>query len=199
MQTYLKNFRESGLAACQTDAREIAEALDIDMTLPEKRQRKTSQQFLYEGRDQTQSTPEESFRRDFFLPSVDTTAIGSLNDRFCKLEDVYAMYNFLFSKENMREAMHSEQFEDNRKKLERALHDMHSEDLVMEVRAAVHTFPDHSSISPSDMLDYIFKEQLLDLYGNLCRRVNTSQETYPIQAAQFVSLYRILSLTEFLN
>ncbi len=37
----------------------------------------------------------------------------------------------------------------------------------MEVRAAVHTFPDHVSTSPRDMLDYIYKEQLLDLYGNL--------------------------------
>jgi len=37
----------------------------------------------------------------------------------------------------------------------------------MEIRAAVHTFPDHSSSSPSDMLDYIYKEQLLDLNGNL--------------------------------
>lgn len=65
VQTYLNNFRESGLSACQMDAREIAEALDIDMTLPEKRQRKTSRQFLYEGRDQTKSTPEESFKRIF--------------------------------------------------------------------------------------------------------------------------------------
>lgn len=42
MRTYLNNFRVSGLAACQTDARGITEALDIDITLPEKRQRKIS-------------------------------------------------------------------------------------------------------------------------------------------------------------
>ncbi len=65
VQTYLNNFRESRFSACQTDAREMAEALDVDMTLPEKRQRKTTRQFLCEGRDQTQSTPEESFRRSF--------------------------------------------------------------------------------------------------------------------------------------
>lgn len=79
VQTYLNDFRESGLYACQTDVREIAEALDIEMMLPEKRQQKTSRQFLYEGRDQTQSTPEESFTRKFFLPLF-YTAIGSLND-----------------------------------------------------------------------------------------------------------------------
>lgn len=126
-----------------------------------------SWQFLYEGRDQTQSTQEESFRREFFLPLVDT-AIGSLNDRFSKLEDFYALYGFLFSKDNMREAMrNSGQLEENCKKLERALHDIHSENLVMEIMAAVHTFPDQASTSPRVMLDYIYKEQLLDLYGNL--------------------------------
>lgn len=41
----------------------------------------------------------------------------------------------------MKVAMHNGQLEDNCKKLERALHDMHSEDLVMEVRAAVIPFP----------------------------------------------------------
>lgn len=70
VQTYLNDFRESGLYACQTDVREIAEALDIEMMLPEKRQQKTSRQFLYEGRDQTQSTPEESFTRKFFFALV---------------------------------------------------------------------------------------------------------------------------------
>lgn len=40
--------------------------------------------------------------------------------------------------------------------------DMHSEDLFMEVKAAVHiysTFPDHA-YTPRDMLDYICKEKL---------------------------------------
>lgn len=42
VQAYLNNSRVSGLAACQTDARGITEALDIDITLPQKRQRKIS-------------------------------------------------------------------------------------------------------------------------------------------------------------
>lgn len=99
VQTYLNNFRESGLSACQMDAREIAEALDIDMTLPEKRQRKTSRQFLYEGRDQNplHNPLQKSLSREFFLPLVDT-AIGSLNDRFCKLQEFYALYSFFVLK-----------------------------------------------------------------------------------------------------
>lgn len=41
----------------------------------------------------------------------------------------------------------------------------------MEVRGAVHTFPGRASAAHRDMLDYIYKEQLLDLYGNLSIRL----------------------------
>ncbi|MBN3271064.1 ZMYM5 protein, partial [Polyodon spathula] len=44
--------------------------------------------------------------------------------------------------------------------------DIDSQDLVLEVRAAVIVFPGHIS-SSAEMLDYIYKENLLELYGNL--------------------------------
>lgn len=53
------------------------------------------------------------------------------------------------------------------KNLEKTLHDVDSEDLVLEIRAVIHTFPDSVASSPGRMLDYIYREQLLDLYGNL--------------------------------
>lgn len=34
------------------------------------------------------------------------------------------------------------------------------------MRAAVHVFPDHIS-TPAEMLDYIYKDNILELYGNL--------------------------------
>ena len=40
VREYLENFRENGLASCQTDATDIAVNLDVEMNLPEKRQRK---------------------------------------------------------------------------------------------------------------------------------------------------------------
>ncbi|CAJ1059664.1 zinc finger MYM-type protein 1-like [Xyrichtys novacula] len=98
VRTYLENARESGLAAAQSDATKIAESLEIDRTFPAKRQRKTTKQFLYEGREESQSTPDEQFKREFFLPLVDT-ALTSLTDRFSKMEDVFGLYGFLFSKE----------------------------------------------------------------------------------------------------
>lgn len=52
-------------------------------------------------------------------------------------------------------------------KLEKILHNVDSEDLVLEVRAAYHSIPDHASSYPREMLDYIDKEQFLDLHGKL--------------------------------
>lgn len=68
VRKYLEQFRLNGLAASKTDTKEIAEALKLQMTFPEKRQRKTTQQFLYESRAETQSIPEEHFNRDFSSP-----------------------------------------------------------------------------------------------------------------------------------
>lgn len=94
------------------------------------------------------------------------TALSSLNDRFSKHENVYDLYGFLFSKEEMMDTIQSDTLGQKCRKLERNLHDLDAEDLILEVRATYHAFPDNVS-SPREMLDYIYKEQLLDLYGNL--------------------------------
>lgn len=165
VRAFLEDFRQNGLVASETDAREIAEALDIERIFPAKRKRKTTRQFLYEGQEETQSSPEEHFRRDFFLPLVDT-ALCSLNDRFNKLANVFDLYGFLFSKEEMNNTIQNGTLEQKCRKLEQELHDLDADDLILEVRAAYNAFPDDVS-SPREMLDYIYKEQLLDLYANL--------------------------------
>ncbi|CAH2297241.1 Hypothetical predicted protein, partial [Pelobates cultripes] len=57
VKDYLEDFRENGIASCQTD---------------HVKHVKKKRQSLYEGTDET-------FRRDFFLPMVDT-ALRSLSD-----------------------------------------------------------------------------------------------------------------------
>lgn len=47
--------RENGLASCQTDTTDIAENLDMEISLPEKRQPKKKIQFLYEWQRKFQS------------------------------------------------------------------------------------------------------------------------------------------------
>lgn len=39
-------------------------------------------------------------------------------------------------------------------------------DMILEVRAAVHVFPNHIS-TPDEILNYIYRENLLELHGNL--------------------------------
>ncbi|CAH2277611.1 zinc finger MYM-type 1-like, partial [Pelobates cultripes] len=116
VKDYLEDFRENGIASCQTGAKDIAENLHMEMTLPEKRQRKKKRQSLYEGTEDTQSTPVETFRRDFFLPMVDT-ALSSLSDRFSRLKGVYDLYDFLFSKDNMKQTIKNGKLHERCKKL----------------------------------------------------------------------------------
>lgn len=44
------------------------------------------------------------------------TALTSLNERFSRLEDVYSLYGFLFSKEEMSDAIQSDTLTEKCKK-----------------------------------------------------------------------------------
>lgn len=67
----------------------------------------------------------------------------------------------------MKKAVQEGTLEESCKKLEQTLGDIDSQDMILEVRAAVfYVFPDHIS-TPAEILDYIYKENLLELYGNL--------------------------------
>ena len=105
------------------------------MTLPEKR---TKGQFLYEDREETLSAPDELFNRELFPPVVDI-AFSSITTRFSKMEDIYNLYGFNFSKEEMTEAIKSGRLEKQCLNLEKTMDDIDGEEMVMEVRAAVHT------------------------------------------------------------
>ena len=51
-------------------------------------------------------------------------------------------------------------------KLEQKMDDVDAEDLKIEVKSAVRSFPTHISF-PSEMLVYIYKESILDVHPNL--------------------------------
>ncbi len=71
----------------------------------------------------------------------------------------FSLFGFLYSADNMKKAV-QEALDEPCKKLEQALGDIDSQDMILEVRAAVHVFPDHIS-TPAEMLDYIYKENLM--------------------------------------
>lgn len=118
--------------------REKLRELRIEMKLPEARKRKTARQLLYEGREETQSTPEELFNREFFLPLVDT-ALSSLNDRFTQMERFFALYWFLYSVDNMKKAVQDATLGLSYRNMEIKTNDVDGEDLELEIRAVVST------------------------------------------------------------
>lgn len=162
---FLQEFREDGFNTAKAKAREIAERLELEMSWPEVRQRRTTKQFKYEGREQTQSTAEEIDKRDFYLPLIDT-ALTALKERFSHMETFFELYGFLYSADNMRSTEKEGKLDECCHRLEQTMEDIDAEELKLEVKGAVRSFPTHVS-SPSEMLNYIYKENILDLYPNM--------------------------------
>lgn len=107
---------------------------------------------------------------------------------------MYALYDFLFTKDNMRDTIKRRKLHERCKKVEQALHDVDAEDLELEINSAVYTFPDDVSSCPLKMLNYIYSEKLLDLYSNLSIALRLLL-TLPVSVASgersFSSLKRI--------
>ncbi|XP_065650643.1 uncharacterized protein LOC136078769 [Hydra vulgaris] len=137
---YLEDFRENGFNAAKTDAKEIAETLEVEMSWPEERQKTAKRQFVYEGREETLSTPEERFKRNFFLHLVDT-AIVTLRERFFHLQGFFDLYGFLYSTESLRNTVQEGKLGECCHRLEEAMGDVDAEDLKMEVMGAFRSFP----------------------------------------------------------
>ncbi len=165
VKEFLQEFRNHGFNSAKTDAREIAEKLEMEMSWPEVRQRRKTKQFEYEGTEHTQSTAEELFKREVFLPLIDT-ALVTIEDRFSNMEIFFKLYGFLYSIEIMRSTENEGKLNKCCQRLEQKLDDIDAEDLKLEVKGAVRSFPTHIS-SPIEMLDYIYKENILDIYPNL--------------------------------
>lgn len=125
------------------------------MKLPEERQQKTTCRFLYEGREETESTPEERFNREFFLPLVDT-ALSSLNDRFTHMECFFALYGFLYSVDNMKKAAQEETLGLSCRNMEIKTEDVDGEDLELETRSRIST--------PTEMFEYIYTRKTSLIY-----------------------------------
>ena len=162
---FLQEFRETGFNSVKTDAREIAEEIEVEMCWPEVRKRRTKIQFEYEGGEETQGTAEEIFKREVFLPLVDT-ALVTVKERFSHMETFFQLYGFLYSKDLMIIAKEAGRLGECCHKLEQATEDVEAQDLRLEVEGAVQSFPTDIS-TPSEMLNHIYKEDIVDVYPNL--------------------------------
>lgn len=81
------------------------------------------------------------------------------------MESFYKLYGFLYSHDNMRITDQEGKLDECCQRLEQTMHDIDAEDLKMEVKAAISAFPTYAS--PHEMLDHIYKENILDIYPNL--------------------------------
>lgn len=163
---FLQDFRVNGLNAAKIDARELAEKIgEVEIIWPDVRQKKTKRQFDYEGTEETTSTAEERFRREFFLHLVDIALIMT-RERFSYMENFFNLYGFLYSTETMKSTVQAGNLDECCNRFEKAMEDVDAGDLTMEITGAVRSFPPHIS-SPLEVLSYIYKENLLDLYPNL--------------------------------
>lgn len=162
---FLQDFREHGFNAAKIDAREIAEKIEVEMIWPDVRQKKTKRQFDYEGREESTSTAEEHFRREFFLHLVDT-ALVKTRERFSYMENFFKLYGFLYSTDVMKSTVQAGNLDECCRRFEKTMEDVDAGDLKMEITGAVRSFPPHIS-SPLEVLSYIYKENILDLYPNL--------------------------------
>lgn len=126
--------------------------------------KKTKRQFDYEGTEETTSNAEEHFRREFFLHLFDT-ALVKTRERFSYMEN-FKLYGFLYSADIRKSTVQAGNLDECCNRFEKAMEDVDAGDLKMEITGAVRSFPPHIS-SPLEVLNYIYKDNLLDLYPNL--------------------------------
>ncbi|KAA0722918.1 Calsequestrin-1 Aspartactin [Triplophysa tibetana] len=129
---FLQDFREHGFNAAKIDAREIAEKIEVEMIWPDVRQKKTKRQFDYEGREETTSTAEEHFRREFFLHLVDT-ALVKTRERFSYMENFFKLYGFLYSTDVMKSTVQAGNLDECCRRFEKTMEDVDAGDLKMEI------------------------------------------------------------------
>lgn len=100
VKTFLENMRsENELNSVITDAKELAEKLEIDLEFSDEvvvRPRKIKRQFSYEGKDEPVKSGKESFKSKLFFVVLDTAIIDSLSERFEQMENHSKHFEFLY-------------------------------------------------------------------------------------------------------
>ena len=123
--------------------------------------------FTYESNETlADETPEFHFRRQVFYPLIDA-AITSLRERFAQLERFNNLFGFLCSVPNMQATVTANSLDLCCQTLMQMMGDIDAGDLSKEINIAVHSIPTTCAHSPLAILDYIYKENLVDVYPNL--------------------------------
>ena len=92
---WLKSYRDTGFDDALIDARELAEALEVEPVFQHKRMRKKARLFGYESAHEPISDPKTEFRVSFFNQVVDKD-LQSLRPRLMQLKEHYNLFGFLY-------------------------------------------------------------------------------------------------------
>ena len=67
---FVNSYRDIGYASAVLVAKQIGESIDVEPVFADPpRKRSKKRMFEYEGRDELRASPEEVFKRDFFILS----------------------------------------------------------------------------------------------------------------------------------
>lgn len=172
VKEFLNGMRsENGLNSIITDARELAEKLEVPpefKTEAQVRPRKTKRQFSYESEYEPAISGKESFKVDFFFVVLDK-AINSLEERFELLQNHGNHFQFLYDLK-LVEQLNKEELKEKCNKLEGVLtasndKDINGEDLFKEIVMLAPLLPKDSSAEAT--LSYLTKSGMIDIFPNV--------------------------------
>lgn len=172
VKEFLNGMRsENGLNSVMTDARELAEKLEVAPEFPAEvqvRPRKAKRQFSYESEDEPVKSGKESFKIDFFFVVLDK-AINSLDERLELLRNHGNNFQFLYDL-NLVEELNKEEVKEKCKNLEAVLtaannSDINGEDLLKEIVILAALLPKDNS--PEATLSYLTRNEMIDIFPNV--------------------------------
>lgn len=172
VKTFLENMRsENGLNSVITDAKELAEKLEIDPVFSDEaviRPRKIKRQFSYEGKDEPVKSGKESFKVNFFFVILDT-AINSLSERFELMKNHSKNFEFLYDIKQLAEC-EKDAIKEKCKNLQTVLtadgkSDINGNEMLDEIIILAPMLSKDSC--PETTLSYITKNRLIDIFPNI--------------------------------
>lgn len=173
VKTFLSNMRsETGLNGVITDAKELAEKIDVSPEFPDEvvvRARKIKRQFFYECQDEPVKSGEESFKVNFFFVVLDTT-ISSLSERFEQLQNHGKHFQFLYNLKQLEECGNKDTIKEKCRNLQSVLtagdnSDISGEELMKEIFILSPMLPEDSC--PKTKLSYLMKNGIVDIFPNV--------------------------------
>lgn len=153
------------------ESREIATKASIEEafpSLPTQRIRRKKRHFEYEGADEPIASPELSFKVNFYFKILDA-AITAIEERFQLLQQHTDIFNVIYA---ITKIGNDDELKINCEKINQALTDTSSSesdisatDLYEEIKAIEPFFTTEKN--PSDILEYIYENNLLSTFPNL--------------------------------